>query len=338
MSSAESQTAWREAVAPFERPSLPRSLGQITNSILPYVGLWVAMVLSLRVSYWLTLALALPAAGFLMRSFIIVHDCGHGSFFRSRRANRWTGFWIALLTFLPAYRWSREHARHHAAAGDLDNRGSGDIWTLTVEEYAALPRGKRLAYRFYRNPIVLLVLGPIWVFLIQYRFVSPGEDLRIRRSTLYTNLALAGIVLTLILTIGLKAYLLVQVPVILFAGVMGVWLFYVQHQFEGVYWDRNPRWSYLRGALEGSSFYKLPRWLQWFSGNIGFHHVHHLSPRIPNYYLQKCHESAALFREIRPVTFGASFKTLGYRLWDEEHRRLVGFRRRLKRDSPIEGR
>ena len=317
---------WRDLVAPFERPSLSRSLGQIANSLLPYLGLWVLMVLSLKVSYWITLALALPAAGFLMRSFIIVHDCGHGSFFRSRRANRITGFWLALLTFIPARRWSQEHARHHAAAGDLDNRGSGDIWTLTTTEYAALPRHKRLAYRLYRNPFVLLLLGPIWTFIVQYRYWGPGEDRPSRNSTLLTNLALAGIVTVLALTIGIKAYLLVQLPVIFFAGIMGIWLFYVQHQFEGVYWDRKPGWSYLRGAIEGSSFYKLPRWLQWFSGNIGFHHVHHLSPRIPNYYLQKCHESAALFREVRPLTFGASLKTLGYRLWDEQRGRLVSFR------------
>jgi omega-6 fatty acid desaturase (delta-12 desaturase) len=283
------------------------------------------MYLTLDVSYWITLGLAIPAAGFLVRSFIIVHDCGHGSFFKSRKANRILGFFAALLTFLPSYHWSHEHAKHHAAAGDLDRRGSGDIWTLTVQEYMALPRWKRVWYRTYRNPFFLFSVAPLYVFFIHYRFWRPGDKARVRWSTVRTNLALAVIVTAASLTIGIKAYLMIQMPIMIVAGTAGVWLFYVQHQFENTYWARHEEWSYVRQALEGSSFYKLPRVLQWFTGNIGFHHVHHLSPRIPNYNLQKCHESHPMFQSVKHLTLLSSLQSLGYRLWDEERKKLVGF-------------
>ena len=324
-SPAGGPAAWRNVVAKYETPSPARSLGQIANSIIPYFALLCVMYLTLDVSYWITLGLAIPAAGFLIRSFIIVHDCGHGSFFKSRKANRILGFFAALLTFLPSYYWSHQHAKHHAAAGDLDRRGDGDVWTLTVQEYLGLPRWKRIWYRIYRNPFFLFSVAPLYLFFVHYRYWRSGDNRRARWSAMRTNLALAGIVVAASLTIGIKAYLMIQLPVMMVAGSAGVWLFYVQHQFENTYWERHGEWSYVRHALEGSSFYRLPRILQWFSGNIGFHHVHHLSPRIPNYYLQKCHESHPMFQAVKPVTLLASLKALGYRLWDEERKTLVGF-------------
>jgi omega-6 fatty acid desaturase (delta-12 desaturase) len=317
---------WREAVAEFERPSARHSWGQLASSVLPYFALLAAMYLLLDVSYWLSLALAVPAAGFLTRIFIIFHDCGHGSFFASKKANRVVGFFTALLTFIPSYYWSNEHARHHSTAGNLDGRGTGDVWTLTVREYLALPPLKRLWYRIYRHPIAMFGVGPGYTFLFRYRFWKRGDNARARWSTLKTNAALLAIVVAASATIGLKAYLLIQIPVLLIAATAGVWLFYVQHQFEGTYWERHGEWSYEKVALEGSSYYKLPRILQWFSGNIGFHHVHHLSPRVPNYHLQRCHEGSPIFENVRHVTLWSSLRSLGYRLWDEEKRKLIGFR------------
>jgi len=317
--------AWRKVVSQYEKPSLARSIGQIASSTIPYLALVCVMYFSLSVSYWITLALAIPTAGFLIRNFIVFHDCGHGSFFKSRKANGIVGFFTALLTYMPSYYWSHEHAKHHANAGDLDHRGHGDIWTLTVQEYLALPRWKRIGYRIYRNPFFLFGVAPLYLFLINYRYWRPGYNARARWSTVRTNLALAAIFVAASLTIGIKAFLMIQLPIMFFAGAAGIWLFYVQHQFENTYWERHEGWDYVRHALEGSSFYKLPRILQWFSGNIGFHHVHHLSPRIPNYYLQKCHESHPMFQTVKHVTLWTSMKSLGYRLWDEDHKKLVGF-------------
>jgi omega-6 fatty acid desaturase (delta-12 desaturase) len=283
------------------------------------------MYFSLDVSYWITLGLAVPAAGFLVRSFIIFHDCGHRSFFISRKANRILAFFTALLAFTPSYYWSHQHARHHATSGDLDRRGVGDMWTLTVEEYMSLSPWMRIRYRIYRNPFFLFGVAPLYLFFVQYRFWSPGDNAHVRWSAMRTNLALAVIVTVASLTIGIKAYLMIQLPIIIIAITAGVWLFYVQHQFEHTYWERHDSWSYVRQALEGSSFYRLPRILQWFSGNIGYHHIHHLSPRIPNYNLQKCHESHPMFQAVKPITLRSSLKSLGYRLWDEERKKLVGF-------------
>jgi omega-6 fatty acid desaturase (delta-12 desaturase) len=295
--------------------------------VIPYLALMGLMAWASGISYWITLALAVPAAGFAVRIFIIFHDCGHGSFMKSSRANLFWGCVTGVLTFTPFHQWRHEHALHHATAGDLDRRGTGDIWTLTVEEYLARSRWKRFAYRLARNPLVLFVVAPLYVFLIVNRFPSRTSAKRERRSVHWTNAALLAIVVVMSLTIGIKAYLLIQGPVIILAAAAGIWLFYVQHQFEGVYWERRKDWDYLDAALKGSSFYKLPKVLQWFSGNIGFHHIHHLSPRIPNYNLEKCHKANPVFREVKPVTLWASFKSLSFRLWDEQRKQLVGFGR-----------
>jgi len=271
--------------------------------------------------------LAILAAGFLARIFIIFHDCGHASFFKSKGANNVTGVVTGLLNLTPYRHWRWQHALHHGTAGDLDRRGSGDIWTLTVQEYLQSTRWRRFAYRLARNPIVLFVIAPLYVFVVHHRFAVSAAPRRERQSVHRTNWALLGLTLVMSAAIGLRAFLLIQLTVSAFAGALGLWLFYVQHQFEGAYWVRSEQWNYTAAALQGSSFYKLPRILQWFTGNIGFHHIHHLSPRIPNYHLQRCHEADPFFKTIKPVTLLQSFKALKFRLWDEQHKVFVGFRR-----------
>ncbi len=320
-----SPSDWRAAVAPFQTPDARRSLWQFISSLLAYVALWYLAYRALEVSYWLTLAIAVVAAGFLVRLFIIFHDCGHGSFFASKEANDVVGIITGILTFTPYYEWRHSHAVHHSSAGDLDRRGTGDVWTLTVEEYLALPPRQRLAYRIFRNPVILLLFGPLVMFLVLHRFAQKDAKPRERNSVIYTNLAVLAFIVGLSLLIGFRDFVLVQLPIIAVAASAGVWLFYIQHQFEDVYWARHAEWDYVAAGLRGSSFYKLPRILQWFTGNIGFHHIHHLSPRIPNYNLEACQASNPLFQQVRPVTLRDSLKSLRFRLWDEEHRRLVGF-------------
>jgi omega-6 fatty acid desaturase (delta-12 desaturase) len=313
-------------VAKYQRPSLRRSVFQLVNSAVPYALLWFLMYRSLAVSYWLTLLLAIPAGGFLMRLFIIHHDCGHGSFFKSQKANDIVGFITGVLTLTPYHHWRWEHAVHHAGSGDLDRRDLGAVWTLTVQEYLEAPLWKRIVYRLVRNPFVLLVFVPSILFLILHRFASPRASRRDRLSVYGTNLAMLALAVVLSLLMGVKAYLVIHLSIMTVGGTVGVWLFYVQHQFEGVNWRRHSEWDYMSAALQGSSYYKLPRILQWFSGNIGFHHIHHLSPRIPNYYLEKCHNENPLFQRAPTVTLSSSFKSLRYQLWDESRHRLVGFR------------
>ena len=319
--------AWKQAVAEHRKPVLRSSVWQLVNSVIPYLALWGLMIWTLHISYWITLALAVLAAGFLVRIFIIFHDCGHGSFFRTRRANRLTEFVTGVLTFTPYRQWRHKHALHHATSGDLDRRGTGEIWTMTVREYLESSRWKRLSYRLARNPLVLFGLAPFYVFLVQQRFPSRAVGKRERRGVYWTNGALLAIVVLMSLTIGIKAYVLIQLPIITLAAAAGVWLFYVQHQFEDVQWERRADWDYVQAALRGSSFYKLPKVLQWFTGNIGFHHIHHLSPAIPNYNLERCHKETPVFQQVKPVTLWCSLKSLSFRLWDEQRRKLVGYRR-----------
>ncbi len=315
-----------ENVAKYQAASPWRARWQLLNSFVPYALLWFAMDRALAVSYWLMLPIALLAAGFLVRIFIIFHDCGHASFFKSKRANNLTGAIAGLFILTPYRHWRWQHALHHGTAGNLDRRGSGDIWTLTVQEYLQCTRWRRFAYRLARNPIVLFLVAPLYVFVVHDRFAVSHAPQSERESVRLTNWALLGITLVMSALIGLKALLLIQLTVSAFAGAFGLWLFYVQHQFEGAYWARTEDWNYAAAALQGSSFYKLPRILQWFTGNIGFHHIHHLSPRIPNYHLQRCHEADPFFATIKPVTLLASLKSLSFRLWDEKRNVFVGFR------------
>lgn len=316
---------WREIVAQYQKPSTGRALWQTVNTLGPYALLWYLMYLSLSVSWWLAVPIVVLTAAFHVRVFIIHHDCGHGSFFNSRKANDVLGFITGVITLTPYHHWRWEHALHHATSGDLDRRGMGDIWTLTVQEYLEASRWKRFAYRLARNPIVLFVLAPLFVFLIKHRFPKAKASRRERRSVYWTNVALLGMVAGLSAIFGLVPYLLLQLIMLTVAGAAGFWLFYVQHQFEEVYWGRGDDWDYATAALHGSSFYKLPKILQWFSGNIGFHHIHHLSSRIPNYNLERCHKAEPLFQSVKPITLFSSLKSFTFRLWDEQHKRLVGF-------------
>lgn len=325
---------WKKIVAKYQQPSAARASWQIVNTLVPYALLWFLMYHTLSVSWWLTVPLAILAGAFLVRAFIIFHDCGHGSFFRSRAVNDFWGFICGLLTFTPYYHWRWEHSLHHATSGDLDRRGTGDVWTMTVQEYLESSRWKRFAYRLARNPFVLFVLAPLFIFGFNHRVPKPKASRRERSSVYWMNLAILGVAIAMTAIFGLREYLLIQLTALMVAGSTGVWLFYVQHQFEGTYWERRDEWDYATAALHGSSFYKLPKVLQWFSGNIGFHHIHHLSPRIPNYNLEKCHNADPLFQQIKPVTLFTSFKSLTFRLWDEQRRKLVGFRDLRVRNCP----
>ena len=326
-------TSWRNVVTKYQQPSAARAVWQLASTLIPYALLWYLMYHAIEISLWLALPLALLAAAFLVRIFIIFHDCGHGSFLGSRRANDFVGTVAGVLTFSPYHHWRWQHGIHHGTAGQLDRRGTGDVWTMTVREYLEASRWRRWTYRLARNPLVLFVLAPLFIFVIWQRFPAADAGVRERRSVLRMNLALAGMVIVLISIFGLWPYLLLQSVVTAVAGAAGIWLFYVQHQFEDAYWERAADWDYTAAALRGSSFYKLPRVLQWFSGNIGFHHIHHLSPRIPNYNLQKCHERESLFQQVKTMTVASSLRSLRLRLWDEQNRKLVGYAH-LRRARP----
>ncbi len=330
---------WKGIVAQYQKPSTGKALWQIVNTLGPYSILWYLMYRSLAVSWWITLPLAMLAGAFLVRVFIIFHDCGHGSFFKSGRANDVTGFIAGVLTLTPYYHWRWEHAIHHASAGHLDRRGTGDVWTMTVREYLESSRWRRFSYQLARNPIVLFVIAPLYLFVIRQRFPAAQANPRERMSVHWMNLAILGMAAALSWIYGLKAYLLIQLTAMAVAGGAGVWLFYVQHQFEDVYWERGDKWDFKAAALEGSSFYKLPKILQWFSGNIGFHHIHHLSSRIPNYNLERCHNAHPIFQEVKPITPVSSLKSLTLRLWDEKLRKLFGYGhvRDLRREQKRSG-
>ena len=315
----------KQIVATYQRPDVKRSLWQVADSVIPYLVLWYLAYRLLAVSYLLSLPVIVLAAGFMVRTFIIFHDCGHGSFFRSRVANDVLGIITGILTFTPYYDWRAEHARHHATAGDLDRRGFGDVWTMTVDEYRHASFWQRVGYRFYRNPFVLLGIAPLYVFLLKQRLPRRRSGREVL-SVIGTDLALVAIFWALFATIGVKATLLLELPLLAIAGAAGVWLFYVQHQFEQVYWERHDMRDYLAVAMEGSSLYALPRVLQWFSGNIGFHHIHHLSPRIPNYRLPKAYREQPVLQHVDRLTLFSSLRTLRLRLYDEASRRLIGFR------------
>jgi omega-6 fatty acid desaturase (delta-12 desaturase) len=313
---------WQAIVAQYAQSNLRQSVWQATNTLIPYFGLFYLAMRSMEVSIWLTLPLSILTAGFMVRTFIIFHDCGHGSFFKSKTANTWLGRVTGLLTFTPYYRWSHDHAIHHATAGDLDRRGTGDVYTMTVEEYLSAPWWKRFGYRVMRNPIAMFVFGSLIVFVITQRIPTKGR--REQASVWWTNLSLVVMITAMCLLFGWKEYLFVQFLVMFFGASTGIWLFYVQHNFEGVYWDRHAQWDYFKASMQGSSFYKLPAVLNWFSGNIGYHHIHHLSAKIPNYNLPKAYKENPVFH-VKPITLLSSLKSLKWRLYDEASRRLTGW-------------
>jgi omega-6 fatty acid desaturase (delta-12 desaturase) len=283
------------------------------------------MYRSLEVGYWLTLLLAIPTAGFMVRMFIIFHDCCHGSFFKSQLANDRMGLLLGVAVWTPYYEWKHSHAIHHATAGDLDRRGIGDVYTMTVEEYLSAPWYKKVGYRIMRNPLILFTIGATIVFVLTHRVWTAKSGRRERNSVIWTNIALFGFVGWTIYLIGWQAYLLVELPILLIACGAGVWLFYVQHNFEQTYWERHREWDFFKAGINGSSFYKLPKILQWFTGNIGFHHIHHLSPKIPNYKLEACYKENPIFH-VEPLTVRKSLNSLYFRLWDEKERMLVSWR------------
>jgi omega-6 fatty acid desaturase (delta-12 desaturase) len=315
--------AWRQTIARYERASTGRSLFDLATSVVPYLVLTVVMYLSLNVSVWLTLALSIPTAGFLLRTFIVFHDCAHGSFLKTKRGNLWLGRFTAFLVFQPFANWRHNHAVHHGTAGDLDRRGTGDVPTLTVAEYAESGWKKRLGYRLFRSPVVMFGIGPIWSLMIGPRIWSKNQRPRMRHSVWLTNLALLVVIGAIFWFVGPVAWLLVQMPVAIIAGTMGVWMFYVQHQFEDVYWENSENWSYDDAALQGSSYLKLPKVLQFFTGNIGLHHVHHLSAKVPNYNLQRAHDPNEVFRDVPVLTVRDGLRAVRLKLIDPESGRLL---------------
>jgi omega-6 fatty acid desaturase (delta-12 desaturase) len=319
---------WRDMLEPYARADRGRGLFFVLTSVLPYLVSLVLMDLSLGISYVLTFALAIPAAGFLVRTFIVFHDCTHGSFLGSRRANRWLGTSLGLLVFIPFESWKHHHAVHHATAGDLDRRGVGDVRTLTVAEYDARGWRGRLAYRLFRNSLVMFGLGPIFTLVLQPRIVPRAARPRLKRSVMATNGALLVLVGGLCWLMGWRDYLLVQAPTMMLAGAAGIWLFYVQHQFEDAYWESAGGWSYTDAALRGSSYLKLPKVLQFFSGNIGFHHVHHLTARIPSYNLARAHNENPTFHSVTTVSMADGLRAVRLKLYDEDRGRMVSFAQR----------
>lgn len=328
---------WNKLLAPYMKLNASKAWFQLVTTALLFAGGWLAMFWSLRVSYLLTLLFAIPTAGLLIRLFIFQHDCGHGAFFRNRRLNNLVGFLIGVLMLTPYQYWRRTHAIHHASAGDLDHRGFGDISTLTVDEYLARSRPGRLAYRLYRSMPVLLFVGPVYQFFFKHRLPwdAPRSWKHEWTSVVWTNLSILAVVVAASLAIGLQRFAMVHLPIMLIAQALGVWLFYVQHQFEDTYWRRHPEWNYHRAGLEGSSFYDLPAVLHWFTGNIGFHHIHHLSSRIPNYSLKRCFTELPELHGVTRLTLLTSLQCARLKLWDEKSGTLVGFRQLAH--LPLEG-
>ncbi len=335
--SSSPKPSWQQAVKDYQKSDTRRSIIEVFTSIPPFFICWYLAYRSLEVSYLLTLVICLYAGLFAMRCFIIFHDCGHGSFFKSQRANDFFGLVTGIITFTPYYAWRHSHAVHHATSGDLDRRGVGDVWTLTYKEYQVLPFWQRAFYRLYRNPFMIFLIGPAIDFVILQRLPSmnSSDKPREKNSVTYTNLTLLALVILMSLLVGVRDFVLVQLPIIAMASSLGVYLFYVQHQFEDVYWERHENWNFADAALHGSSYFKMGPIMKFFTGNIGFHHIHHLSPRIPNYKLEACHENNEMFREIEPMTWRSSLKSIHIRLFDEDHGKMIGYYK-PEEEMPVE--
>jgi omega-6 fatty acid desaturase (delta-12 desaturase) len=320
--------AWVAGIKRFEKPSARKAAWQMSNTLIPYAALVILMYLTMmwHLPYIVTLAIALPASALLLRIFIFFHDCTHGSYVASTAGQKIIGTVLGIFTFSCYADWRRSHGIHHSTSGNLDRRGIGDVWTMTMEEFAAATPFTRLKYRLFRHPIIMFGLGPILSFLIVQRMPTPGSNRRQKAAVILTDLAIAGIIVAATFTIGIKAYLLIQMPIILIGGAGGIWLFYVQHQFDPSYWARTEDWESMDAAMLGSSYYKLPKVLQWISGNIGLHHVHHLRPRIPNYNLQECINQTPELQLPNPLLLGPSLRSVRYKVWDEKEGRLLTMR------------
>jgi omega-6 fatty acid desaturase (delta-12 desaturase) len=325
MSETSSRPFWAQTLAPYARPRLVRSLVDIATSVVPYLVLSVLIYNVIGVSVFLALALAIPTAGFLVRTFVVFHDCSHGSLLPSKRANAYVGAVLGLMVLAPFHRWRHDHAVHHASSGDLERRGVGDLPTLTVAEYRSRSRRGRLAYRALRNPIVMFGIGPIIAMVIGPRIATREQRPRMRHSVLLTDLSLLAIVGPLCWWLGPVNFLIMWAPAALLAGSAGIWLFYVQHQFEDAYWESAEQWSYADAALRGSSYLRLPRVLQFFSANIGLHHVHHLNAKIPNYNLQRAHDENEMFHGVPVLSLWDGLRAVRLKLWDEDGGRMITF-------------
>jgi len=313
------------ALSVYAQPRLGRSLLDLATSVVPYVAISALMVLTIDATYLPTLLLIAPAAGFLVRTFVAFHDCAHGSLMPSKRANRYVGRFLGLFVLSPFARWRHDHAVHHGSSGDLDRRGVGDVVTLTIEEYRRRSPKGRLGYRAIRNPLVMFGFGPILAMIIGPRIATRAQRPRLRHSVLLTDCALLVIAGALGWLVGWEKLLLVWAPPAMLAGSIGIWLFYVQHQFEDAYWRHGDQWSYTDAALRGSSYLRLPRILRFFTGNIGLHHVHHLNPRIPNYNLQRAHDENRILHGVPTLSLWDGFRAVRLKLWDETRGALVTF-------------
>ena len=323
--SREKTAQLRKFVAPFEKADVKSSVRQLANTIPPFILAWFLAYQALDVSIWLTIALSVVAAAFVIRTFIIFHDCTHGSFFKNKKANAVVGTITGIMTLFAYEKWKREHSIHHASSGNLDKRGVGDIWVMTIEEYVEASKWERFKYRMYRNPLVMFGFGPLFLVLISSRFNRKDARKKERNNTYLINISLVVIYSLLIWAIGWQAFLIVQGTTMFVAGAFGIWLFYVQHTFEDSYFEDENEWDYVKAAVEGSSYYQLPKVLQWVTGNIGFHHVHHLSPRVPNYNLEKAHESTPPLQQATTIDIKSSLKSLRYKLYDAPNKTFVTF-------------
>jgi omega-6 fatty acid desaturase (delta-12 desaturase) len=325
MSQPANRPFWTDILAPYARPRLGRSLVDIATSVVPYLVLSVVIYKTIGHSVLIALALAIPTSGFLVRTFVVFHDCTHGSLLPSKRANAYMGAFLGLFVLAPFHRWRHDHAVHHASSGDLERRGVGDLPTLTVAEYRARSRRGRLAYRAFRNPLVMFGVGPIIAMVIGPRIATRAQRPRLRHSVLLTDLSLLAIVGPLCWWLGVVNFLIAWAPAALLAGSAGIWLFYVQHQFEDAYWESADQWSYADAALRGSSYLRLPKVLQFFSANIGLHHVHHLNAKIPNYNLQRAHDENEMFHNVPVLSLWDGLRAVRLKLWDEEGGRMITF-------------
>ena len=325
---------WGGVVSRYQKTVLWKAILQLATTFVPLAALFYLMYRSLALPYIVTLLLAVPAAGLLVRTFIIMHDCGHGSFFKSRRANEIVGWITGVMTLTPFAQWRKDHALHHASSGDLDRRGHGDIDTITVREYLALSEAGRRKYRFKRNPFVMLLLGPLYLMISQRRLMKNAQLNELQRFSVYsTNFAILAITVGFSLWIGFGPFMAIYFPTIYIAASAGILLFYVQHQFEDTYWNEHDEWDYATAAIRGSSYFKLNPVLQWFTGNIGLHHVHHLGPRIPNYNLKRCHDENEMFHSVTVLTIPEAMRTLKLRLWDQDERRLMSIKEIEEREQ-----
>lgn len=322
----EQQRELRKAVKPFEQHQMKTSIFQLFNTLVPFFLLWFLAYKSLAISPFLTVGIAIIASGFVIRIFIIFHDCTHYSFFRNNKLNRGVGTILGIITLFPFSKWQREHSIHHATSSNLDKRGTGDVWVMTVDEYVDATPWMRFVYRVYRHPIVLFGFGPFYLYLVANRMNRKDARRKERINTYLTNAAIVIIYAGLIYLVGIKAFLLIQAPILFIAGSLGIWLFYVQHQFEDSYFEEESKWSFVKAAIDGSSYYKLPAVLQWVTGNIGYHHVHHLSPNVPNYRLAEAHDNTPPLHQATTITLKSSLKSINFRLFDEKKKDFVTFK------------